>query len=150
MNFREIIKNVIPWSEMDKKFYKKCIKAQNYYKNGHRQLAYFCAYRIAKRYACYISPMAEIGKNVHFPHPTGIVIGEGVKIGDNCTIYQNVTIGRKNKDIAEYPIIGSNVIVYSNSTIIGNITIGNNSVIGCNSVVLKSVNNNSKCVGVVK
>ena len=72
------------------------------------------------------------------------------KIGENCTIYQNVTLGRKNKDIAEYPSIGNNVTIYCNSTIVGNIEVGENSIIGCNTVVLKSVEPNSKCVGVVK
>ena len=84
------------------------------------------------------------------PHPIGIVIGAGARIGENCVIYQNVTIGRKYRDIAEYPNIGDNVIIYCNSVLIGDINVGKNSVIGCNSVVLKSVDENSKCVGVVK
>lgn len=74
----------------------------------------------------------------------------GVEIGDNVTIYQNVTLGRKNKEVAEYPKIEDNVVIYCNSTIIGNIKVGNNAIIGCNSLILKSVENNSICKGVVK
>ncbi len=147
---KKIIKSIIPWMEEYKKIQKYYKKAHNHYKKGHKNLANFYAYKISKKYRCYISPKAEIGENFILPHPVGIVIGEGVKIGNNCIIYQNVTLGRKNRNIVEYPNIGDNVIIYSNSIVVGNINIGNNSIIGCNSVILKSVDSNSKCVGVVK
>ena len=147
---KKMLAKYIPWFMMDKKIEKIYKKAHKSFLKGHRNLANYYVYKIFQKYNCYISPKAEIGNNVSFPHPTGIVIGEGVKIGENCTIYQNVTLGRKNKDIAEYPSIGNNVTIYCNSTIVGNIEVGENSIIGCNTVVLKSVEPNSKCVGVVK
>lgn len=132
------------------KIYKKYKLANSLYNKGYKRLAHRVSHKIYKKYKCCISEKAIIGKNVNFPHPVGIVIGSGVQIGDNCTIYQNVTIGRKSKDIENYPKIQENVIVYCNSCLIGDITIGKNSVIGCNSVVLKSVPENAKCIGVVK
>lgn len=147
---KKYIRRIIPWIDMDKKIEKWYIKSHKLYLKGNKFLANYYSYKISKRYNCYISPKAEIGNNICFPHPTGIVIGEGVKIGDNCIIYQNVTLGRKDRNIPEYPQIKDNVIIYCNSTVIGNVTIGNNAIIGCNSVILRSVEDNSKCRGVVK
>ena len=76
-----------------------------------------------------------------FPHPIGIVIGKGVKIGNNCTIYQNVTIGTKeitSWENAPYPSIGNNVTICANSILFGDISIGDNCLIGAGSVVFKS------------
>lgn len=85
-----------------------------------------------------------------FPHPVGIVIGMKVKMGMNCEIYQNVTIGTKETadfKNGKYPEIGNNVIIYPNSLIIGNIKIGDNSIIGAGSVVLSDVPPNSVFAG---
>lgn len=147
---KTFVRNLIPWNDRYKKIYKLYLKSHKWINNNNEFIANYYANKIYKKYNCFISPKAVIGKNLIIPHPIGIVIGEGVKIGDNCTIYQNVTIGRKNRGIPEYPEIKDNVIIYCNSTIIGNIEIGNNSIIGCNSIVLKSISENSKCSGVVK
>lgn len=144
------IKNIIPWLEIDKKIYKIHTKANYFYKKEKYHLANYYSHKIYRKYGCCIAPGAEIEEGLILPHPIGIVIGNGVKIGKNCTLYQNVTLGRKNKDIAEYPTIGNDVIVYCNSTIIGKIEIGDNSIIGCNTVVMKSVDKNSVSTGVVK
>lgn len=88
---------------------------------------------------------------VKFPHPVGIVIGTSVRLGHNCTIYQNVTIGTKGDikhKLAEYPSLGRNVTIYPNSIIIGGIEIGDNSRIGAGSVVLNNIPENSVAVGV--
>lgn len=147
---KNIIKNLIPWLNVSEKIYKIYTKGNKAWKKERKLLAYYYFYKIFKKYGCYISPRAEIGRNLMIPHPIGIVIGSEARIGDNCTIYQNVTIGRKHNDIAENPTIGNNVTIYCNSTLIGNIKIGDNSIIGCNTVVLKSVEENSRCVGIVK
>ncbi|MFT5814050.1 MAG: serine O-acetyltransferase [Psychroserpens sp.] len=109
-------------------------------------LGKFIADRIKKKiicnFGCYISPKCSIAKTVVFPHPTGIVIGEGVVIGSNTTIYQNVTFGsarRGQSNVSLYPKVGENVTVFAGAVIIGNITIGDNAVIGANSVVNKDV-----------
>ena len=94
--------------------------------------------------------MSKIKGKILFPHPVGIVIGEGSIIDKNVTIYQNVTIGRKNQNIAEYPIISKDVVIYANSTIIGNVTIGQGAVIGCNSVILRNVKDGEVVYGIVK
>lgn len=147
---KRIIVYLIPGYEISKKIYNRYRKARFFLKIKMNVIAQILTYKNYKKYHCFISPKAEIEADINFPHPIGIVIGEGAKIGKNCTIYQNVTIGRKNKDLPEYPTIKDNVVIYCNSTIIGNIEIGENSIIGCNTVVLSSVNSNSKCVGVVK
>lgn len=69
----------------------------------------------------------------------GIVISSEAKIGDNCKIYQNVTIGAGN---GGYPTIGNNVIIFPNSVIAGKIKIGDNAIIGACSFVNKDVEDN--------
>lgn len=81
-----------------------------------------------------------------FPHPVGMVIGEGVNIGKQCIIYQNVTIGTKD-GLAPYPKIGNNVTIYAGACIIGAVEIGNRVVVGANSVVLSDVPDDSIVVG---
>lgn len=88
----------------------------------------------------------DIGGGVFFPHYSGIVLAE-CKIGKNCTIHQNVTIGRTFGENDGCPKIGDNVIIFANSSLVGNITIGNNVIIGAGSVVVKDVPDNSVVVG---
>lgn len=97
----------------------------------------------------FISLSAIIDKGLQLPHAHGIVIGSGVRIGRNCKIYQNVTIGRKEAgDTVSYPKLEDNVILYPGVTVIGDIVIRKNSSIGANSVVLKSVEENAIHAGV--
>ena len=88
--------------------------------------------------------------NTDFPHPVGIVINQGAKIGKNCKIFQNVTIGMGKyfeKSKSNTPVIGNNVTIFANSVIIGGVTIGDNAVIGAGSVVLKDVEANTVVAG---
>ena len=90
-------------------------------------------------------------KKTIFPHPIGVVIGQKVVLGNNCVIYQNVTIGAKDTDNykeAKYPIIGNNVKIYPNSIIIGDITIGDGAIIGAGSIVLNNVEANTIVAGI--
>ena len=80
-----------------------------------------------------------------FPHPFGIVIHRNVKVGKNCKIYQNVTIGGPKK--SKVPVLGNNVFVAPNSCIIGDVKIGNNVKIGAGSVVVKDVPSNTVVAG---
>ena len=83
--------------------------------------------------ACCIPNLDVIKKqNTYFPHPVGIVISKFATVGKNCTIYQNVTIGKgkfSEKNNTDVPVIGDNVVIYANSVIIGGVKIGNNAVI---------------------
>jgi len=96
-----------------------------------------------------IHPGAIIGKNLLIDHGSGVVIGETAIIGDNCTIYQGVTLGGTGKEKGKrHPTIGNNVFIGSGAKILGNITIGNNVKIGANSVVLKDIPDNVTVVGI--
>lgn len=98
-------------------------------------------------FSCHISPKARIGKNIKFAHPTGMVIGDGVVIGNDCLIAQNVTLGVKNFYKPEYPIIGNNVTICANAVVLGDITIEDDVVIGANSTVINDVPKGSIAVG---
>ena len=96
-----------------------------------------------------IHPGAEIGKNLLIDHGAGVVIGETAIVGDDCTIYQGVTLGGTGKQTGKrHPTIGNNVFIGSGAKILGNINIGDNCKIGANSVVLKDVPSNSTAVGI--
>lgn len=83
-------------------------------------------------------------KRAEFPHPIGIVIGSNVKMGMDCQIYQNVTLGGGD---GGYPELGRNVTVFANAVLVGPIKIGDNAVIGANSVVLTDVEENTTVAG---
>jgi len=78
-------------------------------------------------------------------HCGGIVVSPKCKIGSNCMLYQNVTIGEE-KSCA--PVIGDNVCILPGAKVFGNIKIGSNVMVGANSVVNKDVPNNARVVGV--
>jgi serine O-acetyltransferase len=82
-------------------------------------------------------------KTVRFPHPIGIVIGDGVRVGRDVRIYQNVTIGLTENIVGaeehDYPVIDDGVFVYAGAVIIGAITIGKGSVIGANAVINRDI-----------
>ena len=147
---KKIVIYMSPWLNQSEKIYKLYKKANKYIERKKEYVAYFYFYKIYKKFGCYISPKAKIGKNLILPHPNGIVIGAEATIGENVTIYQNVTLGRKKGNILGCPTIGNNVTIYCNSVLVGDISIGDNTIIVCNSTILKSVEPNSKCVGVVK
>lgn len=88
---------------------------------------------------------ATIGTGLKINHGIGTIIGARAKIGDNCLLHQNVTLGDKNSG---RPTIGDNCIIYAGATIIGDINIGNNCIIGANSVVLNSFPDNSIIAGI--
>ena len=103
-----------------------------------------------------IHPKAKIGKNLFIDHGMGVVIGETSEIGNNVTIYHNVTLGgispsinsNQQRDIKRHPTLEDNVVVGSGAQILGPITIGKNSLIGSNSVVTKDVPEKSIMAGI--
>ncbi|NLY43100.1 MAG: serine O-acetyltransferase [Clostridiaceae bacterium] len=96
-----------------------------------------------------IHPGAKIGKGVFIDHGMGVVIGETTEIGDNCTIYQGVTLGGTGKDKGKrHPTIGNNVLIGAGAKVLGPFKVGDNSKIAANAVVLREVPPNSTVVGV--
>jgi serine O-acetyltransferase len=89
--------------------------------------------------SCHVSTGAIILPGTYFPHATGIVIGEGVVIEGGATIYQNVTIGRKDSNTSSYPIIRELSIIYAGAVVIGGVKIGSHSVVAENSFVFSNV-----------
>jgi serine O-acetyltransferase len=100
--------------------------------------------------ACLIQNLKELQeKNTKFPHPIGIVINSKAKIGHNCVIFQNVTIGDKlsNSKESHYPTIGNNVLICANALILGDVKVGNNAIIGAGAIVLHDVPENAVVAG---
>ena len=96
-----------------------------------------------------IHPAATIGRRLVIDHGTGIVIGETTEIGDDCLLYQGVTLGGTGKDVGKrHPTIGNNVMVGSGAKVLGPITVGDNARIAANAVVLREVPANATVVGV--
>ena len=96
-----------------------------------------------------IHPGATIGRRLVIDHGTGIVIGETAEIGDDCLLYQNVTLGGTGKDVGKrHPTLGNNVMVGSGAKVLGPFKVGDNARIAANSVVLREVPENATVVGV--
>jgi serine O-acetyltransferase len=95
-----------------------------------------------------IHPSASIGTSVFLDHATGIIVGSFAVIGDEVTIYQNVTIGRKDAAPGRAPRIGRGVLLSSGATILGDISIGDFAKIGAGSVVSHDVPGGCTAVGV--
>lgn len=95
--------------------------------------------RNVKHSACFLSPMASIGSGIVLPHASAIVVGEGVVIGDNVTIYQGVTLGLKSSDSVGYPVVEDGVRIFAGACLLGPITIGKNAIIAANAVVTRDV-----------
>jgi serine O-acetyltransferase len=89
-----------------------------------------------------VNSQCKIGRGLFLPHTSGTVIGAR-SVGDNCTIYQGVTIGAKFIDFSNSeqfrPSIGNNVTIGAGAKVLGGIHIGDNAIIGANTVVTKSV-----------
>ncbi len=96
-----------------------------------------------------IHPAATIGKRFFIDHGMGVVIGETTEIGDDCTLYQGVTLGGTGKDVGKrHPTLGNYVMVGAGAKVLGPVLIGSNSKIASNAVVLHSVPENSTAVGI--
>lgn len=102
--------------------------------------------------SCSVSIQAEIGEKTIFYHRgIGCVVHPKAVIGENCKIFQGVTIGSKWSNgtcLGEAPKIGNNVMIGAGAVILGDIFIGDNSIIGANAVVTRSIPANSLAVGV--
>ena len=96
-----------------------------------------------------IHPGATIGKNFFIDHGSGVVIGETTEIGDNCTLYQGVTLGGTGKDVGKrHPTLGNHVMVGAGAKVLGPVVIGDHTKIAAGAVVLKDIPENSTAVGI--
>ena len=96
-----------------------------------------------------IHPGAKIGQRVFIDHGMGVVIGETAEIGDDCTIYQGVTLGGTSlaKGSKRHPTLGKGVIVGASSQILGGFTVGDGAKIGSSAVVTKPVPAGATAIG---
>ena len=96
-----------------------------------------------------IHPCAQIGEKLFIDHGMGVVIGETTVIGDNCHLYQGVTLGgTSTKRAKRHPTLGDGVVVGAGAKIIGAVNIGDDAKIGAGSVVVTNVPPNATVVGV--
>lgn len=92
---------------------------------------------------------ADIGKGLYIAHFGGIFINDEVKMGDYCTLSQDITIGIAGRgDKRGCPKLGDKVYLAPGARIIGPITIGNEVAVGTNAVVTKDLPNKAVAVGV--
>ena len=96
-----------------------------------------------------IHPGATIGQRVFIDHGMGVVIGETAEVGDDCTIYQGVTLGGTSlAHTKRHPTLGRNVTVGASAVILGAIVVGDNARVGSGSVVVRDVPPNATVVGI--
>jgi serine O-acetyltransferase len=96
-----------------------------------------------------IHPGAKLGRRFVIDHGMGVVIGETAEIGNDVTIYHQVTLGGTNtKGGKRHPTVGNNVIIGAGAKILGAILVGDNSRIGANAVVLAPVPAGTTVVGI--
>jgi serine O-acetyltransferase len=96
-----------------------------------------------------IHPGATIGRRVFIDHGIGVVIGETAEIGDDCTIYQGVTLGGTslNKGAKRHPTLGRGAIIGAGAKVLGGFTVGEGAKVGSNAVVVKEVPSGATAVG---
>ena len=103
-----------------------------------------------------IHPKAKIGKNLFIDHGMGVVIGETSEIGNDVTIYHNVTLGGispsinsdNQRNLKRHPTLKDGVVVGSGAQVLGPLVVGKNSKIGSNAVITKDVPENAVMVGI--
>ena len=112
-------------------------------------LARLISQRAVRKTGIEIHPAATLGRRLVIDHGTGVVIGETAEIGDDCIIYQGVTLGGTGKDLGKrHPTIGNNVMISSGAKVLGPFKVGDNSRIAAGAVVLKEVPPDCTVVGV--
>jgi serine O-acetyltransferase len=96
-----------------------------------------------------IHPGAKIGRRFFIDHGMGVVIGETAEIGDDCTLYQGVTLGGTSWNKGKrHPTLGNDVVIGAGAKVLGPFKVGDHARIGSNSVVIKEVPAGATVVGV--
>ena len=123
--------------------------AHLFWQKGMKSLALYIAVRAKEKTGIDIHPAATIGNGIFIDHGVGLVIGETAEIGDNCVLYQGVTLGGTGKETGKrHPTLEEGVMVSAGAKVLGPVRIGEHSKIGAGSVVLKDVPPYSTVVGV--
>lgn len=124
-------------------------KANWFYRHDFKFIARLISQRARHKTGIEIHPGAKIGKGLFIDHGMGVVIGETTIIGDNCTIYQGVTLGGTGKDQGKrHPTLGNNVLVGAGAKVLGPLKIGDNVKIAAGAVVLNDVPSDTTVVGI--
>ena len=124
-------------------------RAHWFFTHGHKFIARYISQRARHKTGIEIHPGAKIGKGLFIDHGMGVVIGETSEIGDNCTLYQGVTLGGTGKDHGKrHPTLGNNVLVGAGAKILGPFRVGDNARVAAGAVVLNEVPPNATAVGV--
>ena len=132
------------------------LHAQIYYRVAHWLYGHKCLFlarwvsqRAKRRTGVEIHPAAKIGRRLVIDHGTGIVIGATAEIGDDCLLYQGVTLGGTGAAREKrHPTLGNNVMVGCGAKVLGPFKVGDNVKIAANSVVLREVPDNCTVVGI--
>ena len=132
------------------------LHAQVYYRVAHWLYGHKCLFlarwvsqRAKRRTGVEIHPAAKIGRRLVIDHGTGIVIGATAEIGDDCLLYQGVTLGGTGAAREKrHPTLGNNVMVGCGAKVLGPFKVGDNVKIAANSVVLREVPDNCTVVGI--
>lgn len=115
---------------------------------GFRKIGLVVSWVNRLMFATWIPSSCSIGRNLSLGYwGLGVVIHSKTKIGNNCTIAQNVTIARKG-EINDVPVIGDDVYIGAGACILGAVKIGDRAIVGANSVVTKDVAAHSIVAGI--
>ena len=124
-------------------------KANWFYRHNMKFIARWISQRSRHKTGIEIHPGAKIGKGLFIDHGMGVVIGETAEIGDNCTIYQNVTLGGTGKDHGKrHPTLGNDVMIGSGAKVLGPFRVGDGARVASGAVVLGEVPDNATAVRV--
>ena len=110
------------------------------WEHGHRSLARVLSQLTRHITGVEIHPAAQIGKHFFIDHAMGVVIGETTVVGDNCVLYQGVTLGGTGNETGKrHPTLGNNVMVGAGTIVLGDIYVGDNVKVAAGSVVVHDV-----------
>ena len=125
------------------------MRAHELYLSGEFYEARLISQKAARETGIEIHPGATIGENFFVDHGHGVVIGETAIIGDNVTLYQQVTLGGTGKEQGKrHPTVGNNVMIGAGAKVLGSINIGDDVKVGAGSVVVSDVPSGTTVVGV--
>ena len=124
-------------------------RANWFFRHNMKFIARLISQRSRHKTGIEIHPGATIGKGLFIDHGMGVVIGETTEIGENCTLYQGVTLGGTGKDTGKrHTTLGNNVLVGCGARVLGPFKVGDNARIAAGAVVLNEIPPDSTAVGV--